>query len=42
MTATHGIPQLQIILNPFHGPATKISNKEFDKRVKALARKLLS
>ncbi|KAG1678259.1 hypothetical protein FOA52_013879 [Chlamydomonas sp. UWO 241] len=32
---------LRIALNPFHGPATKITNKEFDKRVKALAKRLL-
>ena len=30
------------MLNPFHGPATKITNKEFEKKVKVLARKLLS
>uniref|UniRef100_A0A7R9UZR6 Trafficking protein particle complex subunit n=1 Tax=Chlamydomonas euryale TaxID=1486919 RepID=A0A7R9UZR6_9CHLO len=32
---------VKIMINPFHGPATKISNREFDKRVKLLARRLL-
>ena len=33
---------VRIMLNPFHGPATKITNKEFDKKVKLLARRFLS
>ncbi|GAX75010.1 hypothetical protein CEUSTIGMA_g2456.t1 [Chlamydomonas eustigma] len=32
---------LKIMLNPFHGPASKIMNKEFDKKVRTYARKIL-
>ncbi len=32
----------QVMLNPFHGPATKITNKVFDQKVKISARKYLA
>lgn len=32
---------LRVILNPFHTPTTKITSKEFTKKVKAIAKKLL-
>ncbi len=35
-------PLAQIMLNPFHGPATKITNKVFDQKVKISARKYLA
>lgn len=33
---------LRIILNPFHSPATRITSREFDRKVKTLAKRLLS
>jgi hypothetical protein len=33
---------VQVMLNPFHTPTTRITSKVFDQKVKALARKLLS
>lgn len=32
---------VKIMLNPFHGTQSTIANKQFDVRVKALARRLL-
>jgi hypothetical protein len=31
----------QVLLNPFHGPTTRIVNKEFDRRVRMLAKRIL-
>mmetsp|Transcript_820 Transcript_820/g.1867 ORF Transcript_820/g.1867 Transcript_820/m.1867 type:complete len:137 (-) Transcript_820:12-422(-) len=32
---------VRIVINPFHGPTSKITNKEFDRKVKQLAKKVL-
>ncbi|KAF8059170.1 Trappc2 [Scenedesmus sp. PABB004] len=32
---------LRVMLNPFHGPATRITSKPFDQKVKALAKRML-
>lgn len=34
-------PSLQVMLNPFHTPTTKITSKPFDQKVKMLAKRLL-
>jgi hypothetical protein len=31
----------QVIMNPFHTPSTKISSKDFDKKVKTVAKRTL-
>jgi hypothetical protein len=34
-------PAAQVIMNPFHAPSTKIASKDFDKKVKTVAKRTL-
>lgn len=49
-TAAHNLPHNlphkrppppQVLMNPFHSPTTKITSKEFDKKVKVAAKRTL-